>query len=314
MIDYIFFKYIHISYLNTIENPEYRKQRSDGHIIRYRAFDLSYNDDTTTNVYNVFLEKKYYHDLIIPDNNQNLKAPIILFGDSYTWLHYDKGLQKLLAEYTSRPVFNFSFWCWGTAHMYYLSQKELLYKIIMDDSSKIYFSSTPIQPQYVIYTYIRDHRNRLFSVKDYFIDFSPYLTYEKINDRLVIKKYSIFQKLLFRSFIYRYFTDKYKKLDDDFAYDMIYNLIIETKKELQKHYPNIKFVVLEYYQEKNYIEQENNMFEKLRKAGVIVISTKDLTNEDLLNPKYVEPDGWHPNPYAWELLVPLFVNKLFNTD
>ena len=214
--DYIFFKYIYNGYINSL-NEKHKLEETDGHI-RYKTFDFNIDDFHTTNVYNVFLEKKYYHDVIIPDKYNGKKAPIVLFGDSYTWLYPDTGLQKLLAEYTKRPVFNFAFWGWGAQHMYYLTQKDLLYKIINSENFEK-------NPEYIVYTYIRDHKNRLYSVMDYFLDIKPYLTYEKTNDKLKIKEYSFFHKLLFRLFLYRYFLNEHKNYDNTLLMDMEYYYI-----------------------------------------------------------------------------------------
>ena len=226
--------------------------------------------------------------------SKKTKAPIILFGDSYTWLFNETGLQKNISYYTNRTVFNFAYWGWGAQHTYYLINNPLLYKII-DEKSEM-------PPEYAVYTYIRDHRNRLFSVMDYYLDIEPYLTYEMKDNKLQIKKYNFFHKLLFRSFTYRYIAKKYQNKSNKERYDELYNIVSQSYFEIKKHYPNIKYIVFEYYQDKNVIEEENEFFNKLEKIGIKVISTRELTNENLYDKKYTIDDGYHPNEKAWELL------------
>lgn len=250
LADYLYFKYIERNYrLSCLEqNIPFDTN------VRYKTYDfIKANDRATTNVYKYFLENKHYLEPISP-TNKTTKSPIILFGCSFTWLDNDEGLQKLLSEYTQRMVFNFSYWGWGAQHTYYLTKNPLLYKIIDEHSNT--------SPQYALYTYIRDHKNRTSDVMDYFLDIEPYLTYEIKNN------------------------------------------------ELKKHYPKIKFIVLEYRREQNIIEEEEYFFKKLEQNGITVISTNSLTNENLYDKKYTKEDGYHPTPLAWELISKELAEKI----
>lgn len=298
LADYLYFKHIVRNYrLSCLE----QNIPFDANI-RYKTYDfIKANDRTTTNVYKYFLKNKHYREPIYPTNKTN-KSPIILFGCSYTWLDNNEGLQKLLSEYTQRMVFNFSYWGWGAQHTYYLTKNPLLYKIIDEHSN--------ISPQYALYTYIRDHKNRTSDVMDYFVDIEPYLTYEIKNNELKLKEYNIFHKLLYRFFTYRYIKKMTYEQSETEEYEILYNLLIESNNELKKHYPKIKFIVLEYRQEQNIIEEEEYFFKKLEQSGITVISTNSLTNEDLYDKKYTQDDGYHPTPVAWELISKELAEKI----
>ncbi len=293
IVDYIYFQVIFHQYKNDCIRNNVKIVDN----IKYNAYDIiKPTDETTTDVYKYFLEYKHYHATIIPKNDKaEKKAPIILFGDSYTWLFYLMNFQKLLSDYTNRTIFNFAFWGWGAQHTYYLINKPLLYKII-DENSKI-------PPEYAVYTYIRDHRNRLFPVLNDFNDFEPYLTYEMKNNKLQQKKYNFLHALLFRSFIYRHIMHENRNKSNKEKYDELYNLVSQSYIEIKKHYPDIKYIVFEYYQDTDVIQEENEFFKKLENIGIKVISSKELTKENLLDKKYTFDDGYHPNEKAWEILT-----------
>lgn len=297
--DYVYFKYIEYNYRqNCIQNNITIDKN-----VKYKTYKIQSNKDrTTTNIYKYFLDEKHYHSPMFPSENSN-KEPIILFGCSYTWLHNNEGLQKLLMEYTNRPIFNFAYWGWGAQHMYYLINNPLLYKIISSYETK--------QPKYVLYVYIRDHKNRITDIMDYFLDNEPYLNYQNKNGKLEIKKYNYFHKNLYRLFSYRYLKKKLNKENTDkYKYEMLFKLIDASHKAIKKQYPNIKFIMLEYYQENYEINEEKEFFEKIKNSGITIISTKDITKEDLFEKKYTQDDGYHPHPNAWQVITKPLAKKI----
>ena len=78
------------------------------------------------------------------------------------------------------------------------------------------------------------------------------------------------------------------------------------------HYPDIKYIVFEYYQKKDVIKEEDEFFKKLENIGIKVISSKELTKEDLLDKKYTIDDGYHPNINAWNILSKPLAQKIEN--
>lgn len=306
IFDYLYYKVMFYDYIKRTNNIG---MKTDNHY-RYKTFEIfNPEDQSSTYIYKYFLEKKLYPKPILPDikNSDSLHSPILLFGDSYTWLISDVGLQKQLSYYTNKAVYNFSFWCWGTTHFYYLTHNPNLYKIIEENKDV---------PTLAMYTYIRDHRMRINSVKDYFVDVHPYLTYKYQNGQLIMQNNNFFSKILYRFFTFRYIKDKFQKESDEYAFELLYQLISQSYFELKKHYPNIKFVFFYYYQGEPDNPDEDIMIEKLKKLGIIYINTKDLTKENLSDKKYTMEDGSHPNKAAWDIICkPLSakLNKIINT-
>lgn len=297
--DYAYFKYIEHNYRqNCIQNNITIDKN-----VKYKTYKIQNNKDrTTTNIYKYFLEEKHYHNPMFPAKNLN-KEPIILFGCSYTWLYNEEGLQKLLMEHTNRAIFNFAYWGWGAQHMYYLINHPMLYKIIDSYETK--------QPKYVIYVYIRDHKNRITDVMDYFLDNEPYLNYKEKNGKLEIEKYNYFHRKLYRLFSYRYLKKKINNNNTDkYRYEMLFKLINASYETIKKQYHDIKFIMLEYHQENNEIKEEKEFFEKVKNSGITLISTKDITNEDLFESKYTRDDGYHPIPSAWQVITKPLAKKI----
>lgn len=257
---------------------------------------------STTNVYKYFLENELYHEPILTENHKE-KHPILLFGCSYTWLHPQNGYYKIISELTNKPVFNFSLWGWGAQHTYYLINNPLLYKIIEKYGTK--------EPDIAIYTYIRDHSKRVHKHQDYLASNHPYLTYTIQNGKLEKKEYNPIILPLYRVFTFRHIKNNFfNNMNTKEKYEILSELLINSYRKIKEKYPKIKFIVLEYYQDTDIIEEEIEMFEKLKKEGIIFISTKELTNEDLKSEKYTHEDRYHPTPKAWELLVPELVKKI----
>ncbi len=298
--DYMFYRYIKYNHIQNCIKQNYSYDKN----IRYKTYDIDINKKNIikiTNIYKYFLENGYYRKPIFP-NIQHNRSPIILFGCSYTYRHNDDGFQMLLSKYTSRPVFNFAYDGWGAHQMYFIINNSLLYKIIEN-------YNTPA-PEYAIYTYIRDHKNRL-TLFDVFNEIEPNLSYKIENGKLEVKKYGFINRVLYRLFLYRYLMKKCnEKMSDTERYEIIYNLIVESNNKLKLYYPKIKFVVLNYCQDEDFDEQEQNMFKKLEENETKIISTKSLTNENLKNKIYTDADGFHPNAEAWNLIIKPFLEKI----
>ena len=57
------------------------------------------------------------------------------------------------------------------------------------------------------------------------------------------------------------------------------------------------------------MHKNEKYLENLEKEGFIVITYKDLTDEDLTSSEYMSLD-FHPTAEAWDLLVPKLKDKL----
>ena len=49
---------------------------------------------------------------------------------------------------------------------------------------------------------------------------------------------------------------------------------------------------------------------KLQKNNFKIITTDELTKENLNDDKYHSPENYHPTEDAWDLITPLFAEKL----
>ena len=94
---------------------------------------------------------------------------------------------------------------------------------------------------------------------------------------------------------------------------MANELFLQSKKKLEEHYPNIKFVILKYNVENDYeLNYETPfMWDFLEKEGFIILDTKDLIGRKFVsNSKDTVKDGYHPSEYAWDLIIPPLIKKL----
>lgn len=311
--DYICFKLVTFNHKRECisEGIEYDKNI---HYIPDRKLNI--------NIYNQFLEKKRFNPPVFPnDNSSGSLRPVILFGCSYVWMYQGVGFAEQLSAQMQRPVFNFAYAGWGAQHMLYLINNPLLPEIIFNEQINAGITK-PAKPEYAVYTYIREHFDRVSILADYFYDTEPYLQYEFKNNQLQIKKYPFYIKLLIRFFSTRYIYLKFGRksiLSDEKKIDLLEKMIIESYHKIKAVYPDIKFAVLNYYQEGfsfspsagSLFYKEQNMFKNLEKAGITVISTKDLTDKNLADEDVISGENDpHPNPAAWTFLVKPLAEKL----
>lgn len=127
-------------------------------------------------------------------------------------------------------------------------------------------------------------------------------------------------KNIFLNFIYSLYTVKYISLQYTENYinnektsekltDMAVLYFTETRNELQKHWnKKINFSIILY--EDWDIKHKEKLKQKLKQEGFTVISTKDLTNEDLKTEKWQMQDNHHPTEEAWNMLTPKIIERL----
>lgn len=229
------------------------------------------------------------------ENFNSHKKPIAIFGCSFAYgahLNDDETVSHKLAIETRRPVFNFSRGGWGPQHMLYQLKTNEIYDMLPE-------------PEFLIYIYIDDHVNRIQTLVDPIIgNGEPCILYKQSKEKLVQDRLSMH---LLRSplcgaiklVIYRYFTsDKSKRL-------LLEEHFIEAKKEMNKHWPNTKFIILLFTEE----PLLNNPESKLPENNIQIIRVKDFTNINLSEKKYLLPDE-HPNEKAWEIVSKGLIKKM----
>ena len=233
------------------------------------------------------------------------KRPIVIFGCSYAYgysLNNEQTFSYKLSKLAKVPVYNRAWTGWSVQHMLYQTKLDEIYKQIPE-------------PEYVIYVYINDHIRRL-----YLLSFSSWniladeqnLRYKEKNGELIEIKNNNpilkqIKRLYFVNKIHHLFVNKFilNEKNKKNCYDFAIKHFTEAKKEMQKHWKNTKYVIFFYEDDK----QNNYLKENLKKAGFIIISSCNLTKENLKSSKYLL-DNHHPREEAWDLLTPLIMKKL----
>lgn len=221
------------------------------------------------------------------------KLPILIYGCSYAYgfaLDEQDSFGYKLSELTKRPVYNFA-----------VSSKGLQDALfLLKNGEKI----TP-EPEYVFYVFVNDHIRRMF-VNCNKIDNVKFLTYKKINNKLVQNKDLISDK----SYILRNLQNQsyyfLKNIFKEQIYELAKLYFVSINDEVKKKYPNAKFVVIDYENRyENYLSPQK--IYELQKEGIEVISLSKVFDDKLKmskykNPKEIDPIR-HPNGQAWELIT-----------
>lgn len=237
--------------------------------------------------------------------NNNLSYPsnrphIILTGCSFTYgdgLSESEAFHSVLAKETKTNVINLGICC--------ASPRETL-DILKNEKTRNTLLNNISDAEYVIYTYIPDHKKRLYTDVCQF-RCTPYFKPDKTYSHLT---YST-NKDIHLSFAYSYFAsfwhDKYLR---KYKYDekLLFLYLKEINSEVRKNFKNSKgkptqFVILIY-------EDDNENWDVLKeKNGIIIIDLDQLTGVNLSDSKYRLAD-WHPNAKAWEVIVPVLAKEL----
>lgn len=269
----------------------------------YRAYFPDYLQDLE----NYFNGENNYFMGRKPDGLEyKNKVPIVLFGCSYAfgqYLNYNQTLSYKLAHTLKRPVYNRGISSGSYQQMYMQATSGSFYKTIPSSDT-------------VIYVMIHDHARRIllnyFGILD--LHLLPHFSIK--NGELVMDDYN--NKVL--NFIKSLYT--VKVLNHLFAENFINNkknaekltditllYFTKTRKELEKHWnKKFKFYIIMY--EEYDILYRDMLKKKLEDNGFTVISTKDLTDENLNDEKYMMQDNHHPTEEAWNLLTPKIVESL----
>ncbi len=158
--------------------------------------------------------------------------------------------------------------------------------------------------EYVIYTYIPDHKRRLYV--NLITNSIPYYKINK-NNKLEFINYFFLRK----TYLYKSFTELLFAYKDKHNIEEVNNLFTIYMKEINDEikskfsYGNnkkAKFVIFVY-------ERDDSInWDVLKKEGIIIIQASDL-GLNLDDEKYRFKDR-HPNAKAWEVIVPALAKKL----
>ncbi len=230
------------------------------------------------------------------------KLPILWFGCSFAYgsglANKDIGSYKL-SELSKRPVYNRAFASGSINHMLYQLKDKAFYKEVSND------------PEYIIYVWV-DVQN----IRNKYLNFigsnRQNLEYEISNGTFRQVELNNFYKYIYFPYSLRvmsfYGVDS---SDENEQYEYFEQAYLECMKEARKHFPNVKFVVLEYRESGDRYNYPIPKFEKLKKQGVTLIDTKELVGVDMSGTKFAIAK-WdnHPSSLAWDLIIPKLVKKL----
>lgn len=249
--------------------------------------------------------ENYYFNYQRRYSGTSSKRPIVTMGCSYTegiGVSYKNTFAAKLNKYTNRTVYNRGIGGTGLQVVYEQLSYDRMQEQIQD-------------AEFIIYTYIPDHINRLArkTIAPYIPDIMP--TYHLKKDKLVKDK-SYFYPIYYL-FIYKMLAEYFEKINTEKEFEngkpLFFKLLEETISVANKKYDNLKFVFLEFphYGQSPEVALSDLEREKIRELGYIYISAEDILGEDLrTNLKYRAVDKDHPSGLVWEELVPQLVEKL----
>ena len=248
------------------------------------------------------------------------KKRIILFGCSVTYgnlLNENKNFSGVLSKITKRPVYNMAFDGWGPSHML---------KLIREDRSLIFGE----EPEYIIYTYINDHKRRIISHQGWPYSSQLYKIYDFDKNSQIIdvpRKYPNYWRFL----SVKHIQCLYERLilrNEKYINSFLYKILEESATIIKKRYPNTKLIMLLYdvkiclNKENTEISKINNIisdeeYKKFKELGFEVYSIEELAGKSFCGieyhakcPIYGDIDYNHPSTKMWEEFVPKLVEKL----
>ena len=251
----------------------------------------------------------------IKNNIKYEKPPILMIGCSYTWgelLPENETPEAKITKLTGRFVYNWGISGHGPIPQISLFNLEHKYHLLKE------------KPEYVIYTYMFHHPERLWCIEKYNV-----LRKEKL---IPSQPYNI----LYNSYLYRKNKDhEFERLYNNFEmkYELFLNVVKLLKQKSEQEFPGSKFVMLLYsdinkdlceglQSTTEDIERNNKLFDLLyskefRKTledmGIIVISTEELTRRkmDKTSDRIPnDPNHPHPSSSAWDEIIPKLVQRL----
>ena len=240
-----------------------------------------------------------FRNSFIKDNANN----IVWFGCSFAegaGLNDNQTPCYKISELTGKSCINKAKGATGAQFMYYQINDDK----IMDDAKTADF---------IIYTFIWNHIQRLYNYQvNPLIDMFN-LRYKIIDGNLV----DITPQFnpLYSSFFVKRILNKIvfeQAKQESYNFRLFNKIMKETYNISQKRYPNSKFIFIEF-PELSKKELPDYEVKELESYGIKVIRVKDIIgNIDIYDPKYWLPDNIHPREQAWDLILPIIVEKYMN--
>lgn len=228
------------------------------------------------------------------------KRPVLFFGCSFTeglGLKNEQTLAYKISELSSRTTYNRGRSSTGPQFMYYQLNDKNFKKEVPD-------------AEYIIYTFIYAHLERLYNYRTCTLVNNLNLRYKIVNNSLE-EVHIIFPPIysLYTVKNIQYGIEK-KEIQQEEKDHKMFNLVMEgCYKLVQQKYPHSKFVILDYpdwTRKKLPLTEVKN----LQEMGFIVINAESLVGHSFNNNKYILEDNLHPSELAWNEIAPKLVKKL----
>ena len=246
--------------------------------------------------------------------------PILLFGCSVAYGNYlddDKNFSGILSKIAKRPVYNIAFNGWSPAHML---------KSLRENKNLLFVQN----PEYIIYTYIKDQKRRLFFYQGWRYSSQLYKLYDLVKNGNLIEysyKYPFYWKLMTTKHI-QYALERFYYQNEEKADKLLFKIFEESVSIIKKRYPNSKLVLLLYDVKMCKNNENAEIFktedvlsileqEKFKEMGFEIINMEELVAKSFCGedyhvkcPIYGDVDPHHPSSKMWEEFVPKLVEKL----
>lgn len=220
---------------------------------------------------------------------QYKKDCIVIAGCSFTYgesLDYADTFGVVLSEkYPKYKVYNIGLSGASPRETLYILRNYKKYENLLPKQGE--------ETKFVIYTYMYDQSRRLINnVYRNSPNFKIKRT-EKGEKELVFFKSN---NPILKTFIYHYFAQNYKPMNDKYLQKLFTLYMQEIKKETEKIFPNAKFVLFLYSDNEDVLD-----INAIEQKGITVIKLTKITDKDIIyNDKYLAWDKGHPNRLAWE--------------
>ena len=245
------------------------------------------------------------------------KKSIITLGCSFTYgegIEPNETLAYKLQQATNRKVYNRGVNGWGPQFVLKDIQTSKFFNEFMPETH----DDKIVEPEYVIYTFIPDHVRRIYS--DYFsvIDRVVFHLYDVRGNKLVRRKNEVdftdYINLL--TLVKRIKWIKYLNTSNDKKFDRIKLYFYAMKDEINKRFPDTKFVIIIYNSQSDISHNHSVPFtttrwNELENDGFIVLNFDTPEYNFLADHEFLSQlDFEHPGPKAWDALVPIIVDRL----
>ncbi len=231
------------------------------------------------------------------------KKPIIWFGCSFA---EGAGLEDnftpcyKISELTGRSCINKAKGATGTQFMLYQLQ----------DNN--FINSAP-EAEYIIYTFIYNHIQRLYNYQiNPLIDMFN-LRYKIENGQL--KNITPEFNPIYSSFFIKRLLNKkvFKQSEQESINFILFNKIMQESLNItKKNYPNSKFILLEF-PDLSRKELPDYEVKNLERMGITVVKVTDLIKDiNIYEEKYWLSDNIHPTAEAWDLILPKLKEQYLN--